>query len=138
LSPLGTDACDEVPWAVMVFHQVRFSPTPTPNQRTRPFSTRVVAALGEDVFDAAHQVGGGPGRRRGSRAADLLVGVADEDQVAGRAARRPRLSAIIAMSWMIPWPFMSSAPRPQTAPSRISPANGSTCHSPAFAGTTSM
>jgi hypothetical protein len=43
-----------------------------------------------------------------------------------------------AMSWMIPWPFMSSAPRPHTWPSLIVPAKGSTDHCAGVAVTTSM
>ncbi len=41
------------------------------------------------------------------------------------------------MSWTIPSPFMSSAPRPHTALSLMAPEKGSTLHVLAFAGTTS-
>ena len=49
-----------------------------------------------------------------------------------------RLIAMNVISWMIPCPFMSSAPRPQTYPSLTSPANGSTDHDSRVTGTTSM
>ncbi len=48
-----------------------------------------------------------------------------------RARSRRTASIIASMS------FMSTAPRPQRQPSRSSAANGSTCQSAAFAGTTS-
>ena len=56
--------------------------------------------------------------------ADLLVGRGDEDEVAA-AAHPSRARLAIATALAATWPFMSSAPRPQTNPSRSSPPNGS-------------
>ena len=43
LSPSGTEPWEVVPFTTSFFHQVRFSPTSMPNQRTFPSSTRVSA-----------------------------------------------------------------------------------------------
>ena len=70
-------------------------------------------------------------------AAGLLVGgEGQHDRALGHPTGRARgpgrtLSTIASKS------FMSTAPRPQTQPSWISPENGSTCQSAASAGTTS-
>ena len=54
------------------------------------------------------------------------------------AGRPRRLSAIIVISSTIAVPFMSSAPRPHTAPIFVSPDQGLTCQAESVAGTTSM
>ena len=70
--------------------------------------------------------------------ADLLVGRGDEDEVAAPAPALARERCASATALAATWPFMSSAPRPQTNPSRSSPPNGSALHSRASAGTTSV
>ena len=49
-----------------------------------------------------------------------------------------RASDAMATALAATWPFMSSAPRPQTSPSRSSPDHGSTCHSAGSATTVSV
>ena len=49
-----------------------------------------------------------------------------------------RASDAIATAFAATWPFMSSAPRPQTQPSRSSPDHGSTDHSAGSASTVSV
>ena len=49
-----------------------------------------------------------------------------------------RLSAITVISSATAVPFMSSAPRPQTAPSRVTPDQGPIRQAESVAGTTSM
>ena len=82
LSPNGTEPCEVVPRATSFFHQVRFSPTSIPNQRTLPFSTLVSAPSVQDVLDPFHQVGVTLQERPRAQSADLLVGIADIHQVA--------------------------------------------------------
>ncbi len=49
-----------------------------------------------------------------------------------------RASDAIATAFAATWLFMSSAPRPQTSPSRSSPDQGSSCHSAGSASTVSV
>ena len=59
--------------------------------------------------------------------------------VEGMNWKKPLLTASFPyMSRLMPWPFMSRAPRPQTCRSLIVPANGSTDHCDGVAVTTSM
>ena len=90
LSPNGTEPCEVVPRATSFFHQVRFSPTSIPNQRTLPFSTLGRPSV-QDVLDPFHQVGVTLQERPRAQSADLLVGIAD---TRSRFKRTPaRLSA---------------------------------------------
>ena len=96
------------------------------------------ADLADRLGDALEEVAGGcppasgrrscrrPPRRRGRRARRRGAG-------GGPRAVRWRTTASIIASMS----FMSTAPRPQTQPSAISPENGCTCQSAASAGTTS-
>ena len=70
-------------------------------------------------------------------AAGLLVGEEGEDEVARRLACRSGPGGAAMARIIASMSFMSTAPRPQMQPSRTSAANGSTCQSAAFAGTTS-
>jgi hypothetical protein len=137
LSPSGTEPWEVVPFAIIFFHQVRFSPTSIPNQRTLPPSTRVSAPSVRTYSISFIRSGCFSTKVRDPR--PPISSSALPTYTRSRASGTPaRLSAMNAMSWMMPCPFMSSAPRPHTCPSLIAPPKGSTVQSEGVAVTTSM
>ncbi|GAA5017179.1 hypothetical protein GCM10025734_67580 [Kitasatospora paranensis] len=94
--------------------------------------------LADALGDALEQLGVLVDQEAGAvGAAGLLVRDEGEDEVARGlrpVRRRSRTTARVIASMS----FMSTAPRPQTQPSAISPPNGSYVQSAALAGTTSV
>ena len=97
-----------------------------------------LAAALVDAVVGAHASGCAlQSQERPTSTPDLLVGGRREDEVAG-GSKPSRASVAIAVAAAATWPFMSSAPRPQTQPSWSSPDHGSTDHSSGSATTVSV
>ena len=135
----GCEPWPPSPSATSVSQSARFSVV------AMPFATMPPSASsGAEAPPSFHTSAGGPSAAQwrsishSTPAAPAISSSALAQKT--RSRRRGRSLAATSASAAAntaPWPLSSSAPRPHTAPSRISPPKGGAFHSAASAGTTS-